>query len=141
MRKKSPIGCQWASGHNHARILKPLGPCEECGVTRRYMVVHHKDEDWTNNRLSNLQRLCKRCHHKKHRTVDRICTMCDRPHHSKGLCSAHYQRLRKYGNPYVLIHPRRNPNGPKRCIICGRYVHAKGLCSIHYRRKRANREM
>jgi 5-methylcytosine-specific restriction endonuclease McrA len=31
------------------------------------MVVHHKNEDHKDNRLSNLQRLCRSCHISVHR--------------------------------------------------------------------------
>jgi hypothetical protein len=28
--------------------------------------VHHKDEDWQNNSLDNLERLCRLCHKELH---------------------------------------------------------------------------
>ena len=35
---------------------------------------------------------------------------CERPHESKGLCSAHYQRLRSHGDPLKVI-PNKNRRG------------------------------
>jgi len=35
--------------------------CNRCG-TDRQIEIHHKDEDITNNSVSNLVPLCKRCH-------------------------------------------------------------------------------
>lgn len=39
--------------------------CELCGSTR-YLCIHHKDENRYNNKLDNLQCLCKSCHQKHH---------------------------------------------------------------------------
>ena len=50
---------------NTAKRLKPYQPCERCGETRRSQ-VHHKDRDYMNNELSNLERLCHWCHSKEH---------------------------------------------------------------------------
>ncbi len=43
--------------------------CEMCGVkdTKRNLVVHHKDEQPSNNNRSNLQVLCRSCHINHHR--------------------------------------------------------------------------
>ena len=45
--------------------------CERCGkdligVGRYGWAVHHKDHDRTNNDISNLELLCKRCHQLEH---------------------------------------------------------------------------
>lgn len=45
--------------------------CERCGNTE-HILVHHKDEDRTNNKLSNLEVLCKRCHQEHHCTRDEL---------------------------------------------------------------------
>lgn len=46
--------------------------CEECGANSNHdLEAHHKDRDKTNNRLSNGQCLCRKCHrflHKRLRT-------------------------------------------------------------------------
>jgi len=39
--------------------------CNHCG-SERYIVVHHIDEDRTNNQLDNLEILCKSCHQEHH---------------------------------------------------------------------------
>lgn len=52
----------------------PVHMCEECGLdlttiiqTEHYMwVVHHVDHDRSNNSLTNLRLLCKRCHQVTH---------------------------------------------------------------------------
>ena len=48
-----------------ARRLKPPRPCERCGETRRSQ-VHHRDRDFMNNALDNLERLCQWCHGQEH---------------------------------------------------------------------------
>jgi predicted nucleic acid-binding Zn ribbon protein len=39
--------------------------CNRCGSTR-YLCVHHKDHNHNNNRLNNLEIVCKSCHQKHH---------------------------------------------------------------------------
>lgn len=58
--------------------------------------VHHIDGNHKNNDLANLIRLCRGCHLRKHRTRT-FCALCGRPAKGRGLCSMHYQRLRKTG--------------------------------------------
>lgn len=43
--------------------------CNRCS-SEENLLVHHMDEDRTNNRLSNLEVLCKRCHQQHHCTRD-----------------------------------------------------------------------
>lgn len=45
--------------------------CNRCSSTE-YLVVHHNDEDRTNNDISNLEVLCKSCHQKYHETRDEL---------------------------------------------------------------------
>jgi len=40
--------------------------CNRCGSTR-FLVVHHRDHNKSNNDLSNLEILCKSCHQKHHK--------------------------------------------------------------------------
>lgn len=54
------------TAHKYARLAKPEGSCERCGSNVN-VDVHHKDEDWRNNKLTNLERLCRPCHTKHHR--------------------------------------------------------------------------
>ena len=44
--------------------------CELCGSTR-HLCIHHKDENRYNNKLDNLQCLCKSCHQKHHLKRDK----------------------------------------------------------------------
>ncbi len=62
-----PSGSSWYTCHFHARRLCPPAPCADCGATGR-TEVHHKNEDWHDNRLENLERLCRSCHLKRHRS-------------------------------------------------------------------------
>ena len=48
--------------------LKENGKCEICGLDK-CLEVHHKDLNWKNNNLENLQVLCKDCHGKKHNNI------------------------------------------------------------------------
>lgn len=43
--------------------------CNRCG-SMKHLLVHHKDENRTNNQLENLEVLCKGCHQKHHETRD-----------------------------------------------------------------------
>lgn len=45
--------------------------CERCGSTK-YLCVHHRDEDRTNNKSSNAETLCKRCHQIHHGCILRL---------------------------------------------------------------------
>ena len=51
---------------NKARKLLPQARCA-CGEDSRY--VHHKDKDYTNNSVENLERVCPSCHRKRHPTA------------------------------------------------------------------------
>lgn len=62
--KKSP---SWMTAHYHARKICPPGPCARCGKAKK-TDVHHKNGDWKDNREDNLERLCRSCHIKTHRS-------------------------------------------------------------------------
>lgn len=115
----------WMAEHRKARMICPPGPCELCGATDAE--VHHKNEDWRDHSPTNLQRLCRSCHMKAHRSGAR-CLLCERPHKGLGYCDMHYQRFKKWGDPMKL-------GGPVRAICsqpdCGQPGHSKGLCSKH----------
>lgn len=55
----------WMTAHYHARKIKPPGPCEKCGATGK-TDVHHINENWRDNSLENLMRLCRSCHLREH---------------------------------------------------------------------------
>jgi len=66
---------------------------------------------------------------------------CARPVDALGLCSRHYQRLKKFGDPLAGPRERKDRGGPPvPCAIgdCGRNAHCLGLCKMHYERKRRN---
>jgi len=54
---------------------------------------------------------------------------CERPHLAKGLCNAHYRRLRRGQDLAEPIRERQET-----CIICERAHFARGYCQMHYRR-------
>lgn len=45
--------------------------CNRCSSTKN-ILVHHIDEDRTNNKLENLEVLCKKCHQEHHHTRDTL---------------------------------------------------------------------
>lgn len=47
------------------RQLKDKKFCTKC-KSQKNLLIHHKDEDRTNNHPSNLEVLCKRCHQVEH---------------------------------------------------------------------------
>ncbi len=68
----------------------------------------------------------------------RTCSVegCDRPHKSKGLCSAHSQRLARTGGlqPDLPVGTRKRVR--RECMIdgCDRPVLSRGWCAAHYQR-------
>ena len=83
--------------------------CETCG-TKKQIGIHHRDGNIRNNDKSNLMTLCATCHTKWHwehgKTARKIsrptCSICGkicRTH--AGMCLAHYQRQKKYGEPHL----------------------------------------
>lgn len=57
----------WISGQSvYRRLLKRYGKtekCNICGITdSRVLVVHHIDSNRKNNKLGNLEWLCRNCH-------------------------------------------------------------------------------
>lgn len=97
----------WMTAHLRARQLKPSGPCESCGSSRN-VDVHHRDGDWQNNALENLQRLCRSCHNKQHRKRA-SCMVCGEPAKGLGYCEKHYQRFKKWGDPLMVKHNQHTP--------------------------------
>ena len=69
-------------------------------------------------KINNMKRKCK---------IDE----CENKHRSKGFCSKHYQRFRRYRNPLYVIPTRI-------CSLksCNKKHRCKNLCEIHYQRFR-----
>lgn len=73
----------------------------------------------------------------KHRNNGLRCAHCDRPAKSRGLCNAHYQRL-KFGRPLEAPWRGEVPKVERPCSVdeCERVAKAHGLCHFHYSRQR-----
>jgi 5-methylcytosine-specific restriction endonuclease McrA len=81
--------------------------CATCGAVKQ-LHVHHIDLDPMNNDPQNLMTLCASCHHRLHgrtrsATAQRNwpCKACSRPADKAGMCQKHYQRQKKYGDPFL----------------------------------------
>jgi hypothetical protein len=59
---------------------------------------------------------------------------CEKPVLVRGLCTAHYKRLLRHGDPLGGGAARNKP--PAQCIVegCDEPPKARGLCSVHYHR-------
>lgn len=85
------------TSRNLAKRFLDKSHCELCGSTKN-LDVHHKDENYSNNNLSNLQILCRSCHIKIHRS--NYCIICGDKHKGYGYCDKHYQRYIKFNCPF-----------------------------------------
>lgn len=88
-------------GRYRARTIKRRIRCEECGLERGRLDVHHLDENPLNNDPTNLKVLCRRCHRQKHAKII-PCVVCGKPQKGLGYCEKHYQRFKKYGDPLMF---------------------------------------
>lgn len=59
---------------------------------------------------------------------------CDRKFEAKGLCSKHYQRFKKYGDPLVIKLHKRYKGILCETKDCNEKAVSRGLCDKHYRR-------
>jgi hypothetical protein len=94
--------------------------------------VHHVNHVRTDNRLENLELIEKAAHRRAHNPkVNKNCTMtgCTNKALAKLLCSKHYWRLRKYGDPATLTRGRL-----KLCSVsgCAHVAKSRGWCGKHY---------
>lgn len=97
--------------------------CERCGATKLQSIIdiHHKNQNWQDNRPSNLIVLCRRCHTAAHLDIERkkkmklptICAIqkCRRKRASlkKELCKNHDQTMQVWGHPLVKFSTGKNP--------------------------------
>jgi hypothetical protein len=115
----------WSTAHSMARRKMPPGPCARCGKPDA-IDVHHRNGDPQDNRLSNLERICRSCHNREHKQRA-SCTVCGLPAKGHGYCNVHYIRWKKHGDPLAIKTPIR-----KACSTCGLPAQAQGLCGRHY---------
>lgn len=103
-----------------ARARKFLGAeCQACQTTKR-LEVHHIDGNPANNAPTNRITLCGACHTKWHwqhgkrakRTNPATCSVCSAGGKiRKGLCQAHYQRFKRWGNVFASVPVSRQNSG------------------------------
>lgn len=75
--------------------------------------------------------------------LHRFCDVdeCPKPHYSRGFCTLHYQKHRKYGDPLATFNRQRRvaKTAPQKlaCEIagCKKQSDRMGLCTAHYTRK------
>lgn len=61
-----PDSVVFSTTRSRAQRLKATGGCEMCGA-KDAKIVHHKDENPTNNTAENLARVCCKCHINLHK--------------------------------------------------------------------------
>ena len=84
--------------------------CELCGSTQN-LDVHHIDENYHNNEITNLMVLCRGCHMKQHKSKSK-CIICGQPVKGHGYCNKHYIRYKKYGDPlHISQNSKTNSKG------------------------------
>ena len=88
-----------ATAQHINELILHKNKCEICGRKKK-LDIHHKDENPSNNVLSNLMVLCHSCHMKIHNPKPK-CKVCDKPVKGYGYCEKHYQRFKKYGDPFI----------------------------------------
>ena len=69
-KNTGPQNPSWKTGIQTYRQQKKMA-CERCSSTK-YLVVHHIDEDRSNNTESNLETLCKKCHQTHHDCIESL---------------------------------------------------------------------
>jgi len=84
-------------------IIKVM--CSKCHSTER-LHIHHKDHNYLNNNIENLDVLCYLCHAKHHHPkILNPCCVCnkltERYYKNNPVCNKHYRRCLKFGSPYL----------------------------------------
>ena len=76
--------------YSKALITARGGRCFKCG-TGRDLIIHHIDRNRTNNHLSNLDVLCRKCHTETHKNEVKVVhvEVPQRPSRSELLCELH----------------------------------------------------
>jgi len=81
---KGKKASKWAGHKRASKLLAHIKHCQKCGEekTSYQLVVHHKNGDQLDNKLSNLEKLCRSCHINHHRS------------------ELEAAKVKKYGNKY-----------------------------------------
>jgi 5-methylcytosine-specific restriction endonuclease McrA len=80
--------------------------CQRCGAQTERLHAHHK-QVWNaapelRFDVSNGETLCPTCHSRTHAKIQSHCVICGKAQVAHGYCSKHYQRWKKYGDPFVV---------------------------------------
>lgn len=69
--------------------------------------------------------------------TERTCSVdgCEKKLHGGGMCSMHYKRWKRYGDPLMVLHPKA-PGATCSVSGCGKAHKGRGLCAAHLRRFR-----
>ncbi|OHD24265.1 MAG: hypothetical protein A2Y38_20070 [Spirochaetes bacterium GWB1_59_5] len=109
--------CSWTASRKESVTLSGLlkratqlkdSACEVCQA-QTHLGVHHKDRNPANNSSENLLTLCASCHTKLHWSEGKRpwkelepCQICGAVGKLKhGMCQKHYQRWKKFGDPFL----------------------------------------
>lgn len=110
--RKYPPAKDKSSFHYQARRLCPPGNCSDCG-SENASDVHHADGDHKNNLITNLVRICRSCHNKRHRGST-PCLVCGDPIDRHGYCSRHWYSFNRYGDPLHTERVAHKNFGPRK---------------------------
>ena len=97
-QKNQEFRCAHTTARKVARTFMDTTRCELCGSTKN-LDIHHKDKNYNNNNLDNLQVLCRSCHMKQHKQKDK-CKICGEEQKGHGYCNKHLKRKKKYNCPF-----------------------------------------
>lgn len=118
--------CAHTTARKLARRFLDCSKCEICGSTKS-IDIHHKDGDYTNNDLSNLQVICRSCHMKEHKPRGK-CIICGKNQKGHGLCNMHILRYKAHGCPLFTKFYT-----PEKCKHCNRSINEINECMKPYK--------